>query len=57
MTFNLNIDVDEEKKLTKLTWREQAGIRILLIIFSMIYPAKYTHQTEKLLESIFEGQK
>jgi hypothetical protein len=57
MTINLNIDIDEEKKLVKLTWREQAGIRILLIIFGMIYPAKYTHQTEKLLESIFEGQK
>jgi hypothetical protein len=57
MTINLDITIDEEKKLTKLTWREQAGIRILLIVFNMIYPAKYSHQTDKLLESIFEGQK
>ena len=50
---NLKIEIDEAEAYRKMTLREKAGIYILFTIFRMIYPAKYSHQLDKLEGAIF----
>ena len=49
-TFNLQIDEMMANK--KLSHRERIAINILLIIFAMIYPAKYNHKMEEYMNTI-----
>ena len=46
------IDVDEAQAARKLTTREVIGIKILMTVFSMVYPFKYRHQVKKLLSEL-----
>lgn len=54
--MKIQLDIDEEKSLRKLTWRERIGIRILLTLFLIIYPAKYGHQVDTMFGDIFRGE-
>lgn len=52
--MEFRIEIDEEKAQQKLTFRERQGIRILIIIFTIIYPAKYSHQLKDIFSEIFK---
>lgn len=54
--MNIQLDMDEEKALKKLTWRERVGIRLLLTVFVMVYPIKYNHQLKELFGDVFKGE-
>jgi hypothetical protein len=42
--MNITIDVDPAKQHAPLSLREKCGIRILILLFAIIFPAKYSHQ-------------
>ncbi len=45
--MDIKIDIDYDKADARLCLRERVGIRILLVIFRMVFPAKYDHQIDK----------
>lgn len=49
------IQIDEEKAARKLSWREKCAIKILMLLFCIVYPARYQHELEKVFRELFEG--
>lgn len=52
MRFDIEISPDEAAR--RLTVRERIGIYLLFCIFTMIYPAKYSHQYKEFGEFLKE---
>lgn len=55
--MKFDIEIDQEKAQRALTARERIGIHLLLMIFGIIFPMKYTHQLNPLAELIGELKK
>ncbi len=53
----MNIEIDQDAIQRPLNLRERIAIHILLLIFQMIYPAKYSHQVKNALEPLYEAIK
>lgn len=53
----MQIDIDEESVGRHLTKRERIGIKLVLLLIGMTWPAKYKHQLEVFLKSIEEELK
>ena len=49
------IQIDEEKAARKLSWREKCAIKILMLLFCIVYPARYQHELDKVFRELFEG--
>lgn len=49
---DFTFDIDESKGAKKLTVREKVAIRILLIIFGIVVPAKHSHQIKAVFEPL-----
>lgn len=45
-------DLDEEAASRHLTKRERIGIKLVLLLIGMTWPAKYKHQIAEFLKSI-----
>lgn len=43
----------DDKIKNSMTTREKIAIYILCLIFSIVYPAKYSHQHQKMMKNIF----
>lgn len=54
MSLVFEIDIDEDKASRKLSLREKVAIRLLMVIFGMIYPAKHSHQTKEAFAPLLE---
>lgn len=52
--MNNQIEIDKDESVRPLTLRERAGIQIMLVIFRLIFPAKYEHQVKSALAPLFE---
>jgi hypothetical protein len=52
--MNTSIQIDKEEAIRPLTLREKIGVQILIIIFRIIYPARYEHEVKAALAPIFE---
>lgn len=52
--MNTNIQIDKEEAIRPLTLRERTGVQILLLIFRIIYQARYEHEVKAALAPIFE---
>ena len=52
--MNTHIQIDKEEALRLLTLRERTGIQLLLIIFRIVYPAKYEHEVKNALAPLYE---
>lgn len=52
--MNTSIEIDPELARKNLSIREKAGICILLVIFRMVFPAKYEHQMKASLAPLFD---
>lgn len=57
MTEDTNITIDEERADKALTRRERIGIKVVLLLVGMIWPARYKHQIDAFLRSIQEELK
>lgn len=55
--ITMNIEIDQDAIQRPLNLRERIAIHILLLIFQMIYPAKYSHQVKNALEPLYEAIK
>lgn len=52
--MNTNIQIDKEEAVRQLSLRERTGIQLLLIIFRIIYPARYEHEVKAALAPLYE---
>lgn len=52
--MNRQIDIDNETSFRPLSLRERAGIHILMLIFRIVFPAKYQHQLNDSLKPLIE---
>lgn len=52
--MNSNITIDKDEAIRPLTLREKTGVQLLLIIFRIIYPAKYEHEVKNALAPLYE---
>lgn len=50
--MKLDIEIDNELASRHLTFRTRLAILILLLIFRILYPAKYSHQVNQVFEPI-----
>lgn len=55
--MKIELDVDGERAVVPLTFREKIALRLLLIAFLVAYPAKYRHQVTNLFEGILGDTK
>lgn len=46
------IDLDRELAEKAITSRERIAIRLLILLVELVYPAKYGHQFDKIMEEI-----
>lgn len=53
-TMNTHIQIDKEEAIRPLTLREKTGVQLLLIIFRIIYPARYEHEVKNALAPLYE---
>lgn len=51
------IELEEEAVSRHLSKRERIGIKLVLLLIGMTWPAKYKHQIEAFLKSIEEELK
>lgn len=52
--MKIDLDVDFERASTQLTAREKMGIKILFLIFALVFPAKYSHQVRDAIADLFK---
>ena len=52
--MNTAIQIDKEEALRHFTLREKIGVQILLLLFKMIYPAKYEHEVKNAFAPLYE---
>ena len=52
--MNITLDISKEESTRELSIRERVGIQLLLIIFRIIYPARYDHQVKAALAPLYE---
>jgi hypothetical protein len=53
--MDIRIEIDEIEARRTLTLREKAGIKILILLFRVIYPAKYAHQGDNFFKDLLNG--
>ena len=52
--MNTPIEIDKEEVHRSFSLREKVAIQLLLIIFRIIYPARYEHQVKAALAPLYE---
>lgn len=52
MSEKINLDIDPEELSRQLSVREQVGVYLLLMVFAIVFPLKYSHQLNKLWDEI-----
>lgn len=52
--MNTPIEIDKEEVQRSFSMREKVAIQLLLIIFRIIYPARYEHQVKTALSPLYE---
>lgn len=52
--MNTHIQIDKEEAIRPLTLREKTGVQLLIIIFRIIYPARYEHEVKNALAPLYE---
>jgi hypothetical protein len=52
--MKIEIEVDEDKLQRKLSARERAGIRLLIVIFAIVYPCKWKHELKEVFAEIIK---
>lgn len=50
--MDIKIEINQDQANTHLSLRERVGIRILLVVFRIIFPAKYDHQIDSALKPL-----
>ena len=50
----MQLEIDTEEVQRPLSRREKVGIWILLLIFRIVMPCKYTHQIDAVVKAIEE---
>lgn len=53
----LVIDINPEEAQRTLTVRERVGLALLLVMFRIVFPARYSHQLDNLDEMFSELKK
>lgn len=53
----LVIDISPEESQRALTARERVGLALLLVMFRIVFPARYSHQLDTLDEIFSELKK
>lgn len=50
MSLNVfeTLQIDEDKSRLPLSHREKIGVTLLWVIFTLVYPAKYSHEMKAL---------
>ena len=46
------VDVNQDLSQKAFSMRERIAIRLLLLLVELVYPAKYAHQLDKMVENI-----
>ena len=52
--MNTQIQIDKDESIRPLSLRERTGIQLLLIIFRIVYPARYEHEVKSALAPLYE---
>lgn len=50
--MDIKIEIDPVESGRKFTRREKAGIKILILIFRIIFPAKFSHQCDNFFNAL-----
>lgn len=48
----MTIDVDTELSQRQFGLREKIAIKLLMLLIEIVYPSKYSHQFDKVIESV-----
>ncbi len=54
MSIDFKCEIDPEMVNRKLSLREKIAIRLLLMIFGIVYPAKYEHQVKSAFQPLLQ---